>query len=191
MELRLKTGELVADKRADDGGIPPDVLVAVVGQLNGGSRLIKVGVDLGQEVGRNNCVAVGSSRFIRARRPGCEHQTIFVIGREAEATTFVTVVIVLRTGHELIDAYFGQARPAEPHDEELLRMDPKGLAGAKDEALAFWRGHGRILGSCDVRCTTPSCGALIVRGDVLTFFNKSEILCRSCQAAAAGGGYDW
>lgn len=189
MELKLNSGQLVTDKRPDDGGVPPDVLASVLVQLTGGGRFIKVGVDVGREVGGNNCVEIGSSRFVRARRPGKDWQSIFVIGRESVATTLVTVLLVQQGGgYNLIETYFGEPRPAEPGNDDQLRLEPSGFAKAREEATGFWRTHGLVLGSCDVRCTTRSCGALIHQRDVLACFDKkSEILCAACRAAETAG----
>lgn len=193
MELRLNSGQIVIDRRSDDGGVPPNVLEKVLGGLNAGARMIKAGVDLGQEVGLCNCVPIGSSRFLRVRRPGREWNTIFVIGREPEKTTFVTAVLVQESGgYTLVETYFGQARPADPGDQDALLREPSGFMKAKAEAEAFWRMNGLVLGSCDVRCMNFSCGALIHKGEVLACFdNKSEILCAACRAANTAAADEW
>jgi len=106
-------------------------------------RFIKVCVDFGKTIGASTCVSVrDGDEFRYAKRIGRKYPTRFVMNREPEPCSTVTV-IMKRTpnsenyGYTLLTAYVGGLATKEVHDPHLEYEEAH-------EANEFWSKHALI-----------------------------------------------
>jgi len=153
-QLHLASGERVVNRyrsQLGDGGVEGWLRLAL-GQIKAaGRQFIEQEVNLlplvGEEIGRTICVPTGESdRIVFAARPGKTGVTRFVFGRQAEPTSWLTVV--LKKAEEdgtyvLITAFFGRKPEPEPWDDR-----------ATQNSHEFWRKHALVWGSTSVNEST-------------------------------------
>lgn len=106
-------------------------------------KFIKVQVDFGKIIGSSTCVKVhDGDEFRYAKRIGRKYPTRFVLNREPEPCSTVTV-IMKRTpnsdkyGYTLLTAYVGGLATKEVHDPKLEYEEAH-------EANEFWSKHALI-----------------------------------------------
>lgn len=104
---------------------------------------IKVAVDFKKPIGHSTCVSVKSTdEFRYATRLGRKYPTRFVMNREPEECSTVTI-IMKRTpnsdkyGYSLLTAYIGGLATKEVHDPKLEYEEAH-------EANEFWSKHALI-----------------------------------------------
>ena len=137
----LRTGEPVFDRpnsHLHEGitGLLPEIF----SEVSGSERFFIHEHDFSRLVGETNCVATyPGDDVVWAQRPGRLGSTRFVRNRRPEPTS-KAVVILKRDDYEpyyvLITAYIGGKAGCEP-------WDPR----ATDEDRRFWGGHALVYGS--------------------------------------------
>lgn len=137
MELgRLRSGEAVYDAKPshlpDHPGVK-ELLPEVLGLIDSDGVDFVATVNLERVVGLSHCVETQPGDCVVYRVRGeREWATRFVLDREPEPTSLVTVVLVegAWTGYVLVSAWFGPVVPPEPEDPR-----------ATPESESFWASH--------------------------------------------------
>ena len=126
----------------------PDLDAEVISRITikEGQTFLRETVDLGRVIGVDHLVKTDDHdhcvKMVRGNRPGA---TRFVLGREAEPTTKVTIVACIdRDPGEtqglwcLVTLFEGEPGEREPWDSSLKTEE------AKAKAEAFWKNHALV-----------------------------------------------
>lgn len=121
-------------------GVASSDMQAVLKSIRSMNRyIIRYQHDFGRIVGKSRCVATElGDEIIYARRVGRNSRSRFVLNRDAEPTSKVSVVLVKRAdgrGYRILTAYYGTLMPVEPWD---MGSD------ASDGSKELWRSHAFV-----------------------------------------------
>jgi hypothetical protein len=136
MNWLLKTGEKVVDRHNSHlHKSVSDLLPEVFSHIQGGEAFVVKEVDLGRVVGVTHCVEVGPNDEIYFEmRPGRKGPSKFVLNREPEPSSWVTVILKgTDTGYVLISAWIGRKSEPEVWDQF-----------ATPQSRKFWTEHALI-----------------------------------------------
>jgi len=141
---QLASGEYVFDRpRTHLHGQVGELLIEVFAKVASLDREFFVAeVDLGRIVGKKVCIETGPTDEIHfARRYGRKGLSRFVVGREPEQTSCVTVILKrdeYSDTYVCMSAYVGTRSEPEPWDRN-----------ATDQSEAFWQSHALVWGGGD------------------------------------------
>lgn len=111
-----------------------------------GQIFYKVDIDMGRIIGHQACVRVSDSdTFIHAQRKNREGLTRFVLNRNMEPTSYVTVVLARDRKKEhiyrVLTAYIGRVSEREPTDASIKTDEEMAVC------VDFWTKHALVWGS--------------------------------------------
>lgn len=149
--MKLKTADgVVVDVPVDHLKQHIDVMahlgLVVSGITAGDQRIIKTEIDMGRVIGTTDCVKTDRyDDVVYARREGRAWDTRFVLDREPEPCSHITVVMK-RNGdqYKLLTAYIGRMAEKEPDD--LSIRDNLEFMRAKH----YWDSHALVWGRQEV-----------------------------------------
>lgn len=134
-----------ANSHYADHGFSEKTMKKALSRITQTSQFEKHVINLGEQVGFTNCVAVNEKdAIIMAFRKNRFGPTPMVLNREPEPCN--SVVIILKKGYDnegeyfiLITAFVGEGSEPEPWDKQLVPGSK-----AHQKAVEFWRTHALI-----------------------------------------------
>ena len=140
----LSSGEKVFDRwnsHLNDNAELFELLPETLLKINSANQEFFVeSIDLGREVGKSLCVETTTEdEIIYAQRKGRAGLTRFVKNRQADPTSFVTVILKkAEDGYVVITAFIGPKAEREPWDNNI-KDDSE-----QDAADTFWNTHALL-----------------------------------------------
>jgi hypothetical protein len=141
----LESGEKVFDRHNTHINIHPDVKKVLKDALlmidSQGRDFLNETVDFGEVVGETSCVSITpEDSIVYAKRKERKGPTKFVMNREPEPTSKVTVILKKNfQDYVLITAWIGDRAEPELWDRQLIN-NPQ----AREKAETFWNNHAMI-----------------------------------------------
>lgn len=84
--------------------------------------------------------------IIYRQRENRDGLTRFVLGRAAEKTSTITLILARREEcYILITAFWGSKAEPEPWDKRAFLRDPRGVFQAQEASISFWSNHALVV----------------------------------------------
>lgn len=142
-----KNGWEVYDRHTSHSHCSEADVAAALSQIELNDDFVIESVELDGRFGFCECVETRSDDIIIYRqRENRDGLTRFVLGRAAEKTSTITLILAQRDEfYVLITAFWGSKAEPEPWDKRAFLRDPRGVFQAQKASISFWSNHALVV----------------------------------------------